>query len=102
MQQETGVIISDVLPGGPAEAAGVKQGDIILSVDGIVMEQSREFILSALIKNDGDVLSLSILRGFERFKLNVKVVTVEDGSNFLKELLATKQNLSLNLELHYL
>src|SRR5579871_1183657 len=29
-----GVIVSDVWPGGPAEAAGVKPGDILVSVDG--------------------------------------------------------------------
>src|SRR5204863_9773293 len=29
-----GVIVSDVWPGGPAEAAGLKIGDILVSVDG--------------------------------------------------------------------
>jgi S1-C subfamily serine protease len=32
--QKYGVIISDVLPGGPAEAAGLMVGDVLVSIDG--------------------------------------------------------------------
>ena len=34
LSRNTGVIISDVLPGGPAEAAGLRIGDVLLSIDG--------------------------------------------------------------------
>jgi Trypsin-like serine proteases, typically periplasmic, contain C-terminal PDZ domain len=34
LPRDYGVIVSDVLPGSPAEANGVKTGDILISVDG--------------------------------------------------------------------
>ena len=34
LTRDYGVIVSDVWPGGPAEAAGLQPGDILVSVDG--------------------------------------------------------------------
>src|SRR5262249_51546024 len=38
LARDSGVIVSDVVPGGPADTAGLKAGDVILTVDGAPMD----------------------------------------------------------------
>ena len=43
LAHDTGVILADVLPGGPADTAGLKIGDIVLSFNGKPIENARQF-----------------------------------------------------------
>ncbi len=64
-----------VIPGSPADKAGLKENDIILEVDGVKVTQKNT--LSRLIKNKnvGDTISLKVLsRGEEK---NIKITLKE-------------------------
>jgi serine protease Do len=93
LSQSDGVILSDVIPGGPAFVAGLKEGDIVLAVDGAPIQNFRQFVLRYIVREPGDVISVTILRGAERFKINVKVVEQPDVEGFLKNLMDYKKNL---------
>ena len=41
LDEPAGALISDVTPGGPAAAAGLRPGDVILTVDGRMIEEMR-------------------------------------------------------------
>ncbi len=64
-----GAVIRDVNIGTPAEAAGLKAGDIVVAVDGATVEGAAG--LSAAIRDlePGDVANITVQRGDER--LNV-------------------------------
>jgi S1-C subfamily serine protease len=59
---EGGVAINGVVPGGPAEKAGLLRGDLILSVDGQPVSSLRELYRALWRKGPGEPLGMQILR----------------------------------------
>ncbi|MFQ6673508.1 MAG: S1C family serine protease [Fidelibacterota bacterium] len=57
-----GVLVSDVVEGSPAEAAGLKAGDVIVSVDRKKMGDSADFVSLIRGKSPGDRVRLRIVR----------------------------------------
>lgn len=62
-QNSQGIVVSRVVPGSPADDAGIKAGDLIISVDGKAVANTSEFVqaIKPITKN-GKVLLL-IKRG---------------------------------------
>jgi serine protease Do len=63
LQSQKGVLVTQVFEGDPADKAGIKANDIIISVDGKEISTARE--LSGMIANIpvGDKTRLKLLRG---------------------------------------
>jgi putative serine protease PepD len=66
-----------VNPGGPAEAAGVREGDVVTKVDGRVVEDATALIVAIRAKAPGDALTLTIDRDGEEQDLTVTLGTLE-------------------------
>jgi len=60
-----GVIIIDVQEGSAAAAAGLKEGDIIQSIDGVQIASSSEFSERIARHQPGDIIKLTFLRNRE-------------------------------------
>lgn len=60
---EGGVILGDVLPGGPGERAGLKTGDIVLALNDKPMENARQFHVDLYQQPVASMVRLKILRG---------------------------------------
>ncbi len=69
-----GVILADVYPGGPADRAGLRVGDIILGVDGKAMENARQMDVNVYLKSIGTIVDIDLLRDGERLTLPVRVI----------------------------
>ena len=73
-----GVILSDVYPDRPASKAGLKVGDIVLSLDGKVMENGRQMQVNLYSRAVGDTVRLEIQRGAQSDTVLVKVAERDD------------------------
>ena len=74
-----GVIVSDVWPGGPAAAAGMKVGDILLSMDGTLADNLPSVVYSFRLRESSDDVQLKVLRDGKDMTIAVK--PVEDRSD---------------------
>ncbi len=66
-----GILIEEVFAGGPAERAGLKVNDIILSINGAPILQERQALLIAASTKPGDQIDVVVLRDGERFSTTV-------------------------------
>ena len=73
LPQDWGVLLSDITPGGSAEAAGLKINDIVLKADDKAMETSRQFGAN-IYQSAGREMKLEILRGQKTLTIQVAVL----------------------------
>jgi serine protease Do len=78
LPQDYGVILSDVFPDGPGEKAGLKVGDIVISLNGKPMESARQFDMNLYQEMGDKKARLKVLRGKEQLDFEVPVIERED------------------------
>jgi S1-C subfamily serine protease len=76
-----GVAISGIVPGGPAEKAGLMRGDLILSVDGQPVSSLRDLYHAMWRKGPGESLGMQVLR---ESAIHVVEVVAGDRYEFYK------------------
>ena len=74
----SGVTISSVVPGSPADQAGLKVGDTITTVDGKKVTEIDAVIRALAKKHAGDVLDLTVFRAGSSLDLKVKLTDAAD------------------------
>jgi S1-C subfamily serine protease len=70
---DTGAIVIDVLPGAPADDAGMRFGDIIVAVDGEDVPDADAVVETILASSPGDTLEMTIVRGSTSGTIRVTV-----------------------------
>jgi serine protease Do len=73
LSRDFGVIVSDVAPGGPADQAGLRIQDIIISVDGTPTGTLPLLGQSLYMHGSGEHVKFGILRGTARLDLNISL-----------------------------
>ncbi len=89
LTSQSGVVVSEVLDGSPAEKGGMKDHDIILAIDGQVLPRFKpdrvvtDYVDRVVSKHvPGDVLAFKVLRGTEQVDLKV---TLGDQPKLMRE-----------------
>ncbi len=75
------VVLSGVVPEGPADEAGLARGDLVLSVDGVAVSSLAELYRAMWRRGPGEALSFRILRDGA---LRVVEVTAGDRNVFYR------------------
>jgi len=85
----SGLMVIAVQPGGPAEEAGVQVGDVIIQVDGESAQDRTVTEISAMIKGEEEtVVSITVLRSGEGITMTVarkRMETTVASSKLLNE-----------------
>lgn len=85
----SGLMVIAVQPGGPAEEAGVQVGDVIIQVDGESAQDRTVTEISAMIKGEeGTVVSITVLRNGEGITMSMtrkRMETTVTSSKLLNE-----------------
>ncbi len=71
LDRPSGALVADLTPGGPADKAGVKRGDIIASIDGQTVDDPESFGYRMSTKPLGGTAALALTRDGK--PLNVKL-----------------------------
>ena len=80
---KNGVIVSSVTPGFGAAKAGLKPGDIIVSIDGRPIKDGNDLISDITARKPGSTVSIGYIRNGQR---QTATVTISDYSKMIEAL----------------
>jgi serine protease Do len=87
------VIVSDLLPGGPADLAGLRVKDIIVGIDGRPMDSLPLVALDLYGRSAGDRPQMAVLRGGDQLLLGVPVIERPNDVDRLADRVDADRNL---------
>ena len=91
--RDWGVVLADVLPGGPADEAGLEIGDIVLALDGKVMENARQLRVNLFPRRVGETVDMTVLRGDRQLTYSLSPVDRRSDPDRFERLVDPDQHL---------
>jgi serine protease Do len=89
----SGVVLSDVTPGGSAEASGLRQGDVIRDVDDKPVRDSLQLSTAIFRHSIGDTVAFSVERGGKMMEIKVPILEAPRSATNLTDLANSDDNL---------
>lgn len=79
IEDHRGALVADVVPGNPADKAGIRPKDIIVEVNGQKVEDSRELLRLVAGLNVGETVEVKVLRNGKLKNFQVEVAKRNDA-----------------------
>jgi regulator of sigma E protease len=86
--------LGSVIAGGPAEAGGLKAGDLIVSADGVRIQDYRK-LAEYINAHPGQAVLLEVKRADESFTVSVNVASDQDGDRVIGRIRITEDVASI-------
>ena len=85
LKDEKGALVGDVTAGGPADKAGIKRGDVIVSFDGKEVKESKDLPYLVASTPVGKEVNVGIIRAGEKMNIQVKIAELEEERKAAQE-----------------
>jgi 2-alkenal reductase len=77
---DSGVYVTEISAGGPAEAAGLQPGDIVVAIDGVAIDAQNAFAEVLFTHMPGDSVAVDIVRGDQRLTATLTLAVRPDDA----------------------
>ena len=74
IEGNAGILLVEAFAGGPADAAGLRPGDVILEMNGEPVFSQRQALLISASTSPGDIVDIVALRDGQRFETSVTAI----------------------------
>jgi len=97
LPRDWGVVLADVEPDSPADKAGLKPGDVVLSVNNRVMESARQLEVNLYRRAVGEKVAIEVLRGTQKLAFDVPIIEREDDPQRFADMVNPEKNIVARL-----
>jgi serine protease Do len=85
LENAKGALVADVVAGGPADKAGIKRGDVIVSLDGKTVQDSHDLPALVAATPVGKDVTVTVIRDGKERQLSARVAKLESEETASEE-----------------
>jgi serine protease Do len=97
IKEQRGALVSDVVPGGPADKAEVKRGDIIIAFDGKDIKNMSELPAIVAVTPIGKAVDVKVIRNGKEITLKLTVAEMT-GEKLASQMPLPEKSLGLTVD----
>jgi serine protease Do len=85
IKDDKGALVNQVTPGGPAEKAGLKSGDVVTAIDGKPVKNADDLTMAVIGHAPGETVKLDVIRNSKPTQLSVTLGQRPNGVDWDKK-----------------